>query len=123
MLAHVRQRLLGNPEQDDPGFGRWLRREPSVDAELRPRLGLELPKLETQRRFEAFVVEDRRSELEEQVAQPPERLLDRASETLGLRPDLALRYVPTEHLESERDGDHRLDRVVVDIGSHAPPLL
>src|SRR5262245_37660117 len=119
VLARVGDRLLRDPEQDRLRLARGLARQPVLDR----RRGLRVAGPRVQRGREPLAVERRRTQLEQQVTEPLDRRGDHLAKLPGLRRQLCILDPFREGLRPQVRRAHHLDRVVVDVGGDASPLL
>src|SRR3990172_5314547 len=79
--------------------------------------------VEPERRRQAVLVQRPRPQSEEQMAEPPDRSVDRFQELLGRLDALLVGQPPADLLEPEPHRRHHLDRVVVQVGGDARALV
>ena len=123
MLDDVDERFLGDPIHDRARLALGLAFELVLEHELDAVVVLDLLHLHPQRSSETVAVEDRRSQLEHQMAQARDgqpRGALRLGEALE---DGRVVCLAAEHLQAQRQRGQDLNRVVVDVCSDAPALF
>ncbi|GBC86264.1 hypothetical protein HRbin12_00250 [bacterium HR12] len=123
MLLDVRDGLLRDAEEGRSELGGWLDLQPVLQLDGGPRTPPRMFQVLPERGDEPLAIQGRRTQLEQQVAQPLDGVGQRLVQRLGLRPQLGIRDALRERLGPQvRGGDH-LDRVVVDVGGDPTTLL